>query len=256
MPLVINFPGMLRFLLPFLLAFLIPVWAGAEGVRPVALRVVVPDDAAPMAYREKSGHLTGFSVEIARALCDELQTSCVFDVVAQSELLDHLLQGKADMAATGVFETAEQRGKLLQASPYFRSFSLWLGQADVPPGRKGLRVAVVRGSIQEDYARRQGWDIRSVRSSGELTRSLVAGEAEAALVPMIGALQMQKNESFRRLGLVPTVLRAPELGGDISFGISPFRPQLRTEINTALERIKRNGTYDRINSRFLPFRVS
>ena len=37
---------------------------------------------------------------------------------------------------------------------------------------------------------------------------------------------------------------------------SPRRPELKHEINTALERIKRNGTYDRINSRFLPFRVS
>ena len=51
-------------------------------------------------------------------------------------------------------------------------------------------------------------------------------------------------------------LRAPELGDDVSFGISPRRPELKHEINTALERIKRNGTYDRINSRFLPFRVS
>jgi ABC-type amino acid transport substrate-binding protein len=180
----------------------------------------------------------------------------VFDVVAPGNLLEHLLQGKADIVASGVFETPGQRNKMLQATPYYRSFSLWLGQSDVPPGRKGLRVAVMYGSIQEDYARRQGWEIRSVRSSEELTRILVAGEAQAALVPMIGALQMQKNEAFRRLGLAPTVLRAPELGGNISFGISPLRPQLRTEINTALERIKRNGTYDRINSRFLPFRVS
>lgn len=245
-----------RFSLSFLLCIFFTLGVGAEGGRPVELRFVVPDDAAPMAYREKSGHLTGFSVEIARALCTELQASCVFDVVAPSEVLGRLLQGKADIAASGVFETPEQRSKSLQASPYYRSFSLWLGPADVQPGRKGLRVVVMYGSIQEDYARRQGWEIRSVRSSGELTRSLVAGEAQAALVPMIGALQMQKNEAFRRLGMAPTVLRAPELGGDISFGISPARPQLKAEINTALERIKRNGTYDRINSRFLPFRVS
>ncbi len=209
-----------------------------------------------MAYRDEAGRLTGFSVEIARALCDEIGATCHFDVATQHELLERLLQGKADMAASSVFETPDQRGKLLQANPYYRSLSLWLGGLDVPPGRSGLRVAVVHGSIQEDYARRQGWEIRPVRSSGELARSLIGGEAQAALVPMIVALHMQKSEAFRRLGLAPTVLRAPELGGDISFGISPRRPELRHEINTALERIKRNGTYDRINSRFLPFRVS
>lgn len=245
-----------RLFLVLLLALASPLLCGAEAGRVVELRVVVPDDAAPMAYREASGRLTGFSVEIARALCDEIRATCVFDVAAQDELLERLLHGKADMAATSVFETRQPGSKLILADPYYRSFTLWLGQADVLPGRKGARVAVVSGSIQEDYARRQGWEVRAVRSSGDLTRSLLAGEAEAALVPMIFALQMQKNMAFRRLGLVPTVLRAPELGGDISFGISPARPQLKTEINAALERIKRNGTYDRINSRFLPFRVS
>ena len=245
-----------RLILVLLLALVFPLEAGAESARPVELRVVVPDDAAPLAYRDEHGQLTGFSVEIARALCDEIRVSCVFDVVTQSDALPRLLQGKADMAAAGVFENREQRGKLIQADPYFRSFSLWLGQADVMPGRKGTRVAVVSGSIQEDYARRQGWDIKAVRNSGDLTRALVNGDAQAALVPMIAALQMQKSQAFRRLGLAPTVLRAPELSGDISFGIAPHRPQLKAEINAALERIKRNGTYDRINSRFLPFRVS
>jgi ABC-type amino acid transport substrate-binding protein len=31
---------------------------------------------------------------------------------------------------------------------------------------------------------------------------------------------------------------------------------LKEQIDAALDRIKRNGTYDRINSRFLPFRVN
>jgi hypothetical protein len=65
-----------------------------------------------------------------------------------------------------------------------------------------------------------------------------------------------KSEAYRRLELSATVLRSPELGGDASFGVSLFRPELLDEINAALERIKRNGTYDRINSRYLPFRVS
>lgn len=245
-----------RFLLALLLTFALPFGAWAEGGRPVDLRIVVADDAAPLAYRDESGQLTGFSVEIARALCSEIGANCVFDVVAEGDALPRLLQGKADIAATGIFETREQRGKLIQADPYYRSFSLWLGPADASPGRKGVRVAVVGGSIQEDYARHQGWDVKAVRSSGELTRMLIAGEAQAALVPMIAALQMQKNRAFRGLGLAPTVLRAPELSGDISFGISPHRPQLKNDINAALARIKRNGTYDRINSRFLPFRVS
>lgn len=46
-----------------------------------------------------------------------------------------------------------------------------------------------------------------------------------------------------------------ELSG-FSLGIAPRRPELKEQIDAALERIKRNGTYDRINSQFLPFRVN
>lgn len=48
-------------------------------------------------------------------------------------------------------------------------------------------------------------------------------------------------------------MNEPELGGDASFGITSRRPALKEQIDAALDRIKRNGTYDRINSRFLPF---
>ena len=51
--------------------------------------------------------------------------------------------------------------------------------------------------------------------SGELARSLVAGESQVALVPMIVALHMQKARPSAAWAWLPTVLRAPELGDDV-----------------------------------------
>jgi ABC-type amino acid transport substrate-binding protein len=73
---------------------------------------------------------------------------------------------------------------------------------------------------------------------------------------MATSLGLMKRPEFRQLGLVGTVMSEPELGGDASFGISPRRPELKEQIDAALDRIRRNGTYDRINSQFLPFRVN
>lgn len=209
-----------------------------------------------MSFRDEFGQLTGFSVEIARAVCHEMRVNCAFDVVTQSAMLPTISQGKADIAAAGLLETPERRVKVLFAKPYYRSISLWLAPSGVTPGQAGVKVAVVGGSAQDAYGRKQGWDMHPVATHGDLGAPLLSGEAQAVLVPMISALSLQKNEAFRQLGLATTVLQAPELSGDASFGISPFRPELQKEINAALDRIKRNGTYDRINSRFLPFRVS
>jgi ABC-type amino acid transport substrate-binding protein len=221
-----------------------------------ALRVLVLENAPPMSFRGEFGHLTGFSVEIARAVCSEMRANCVFDVVTQSAVLPAISQGKADIAAVGLLETPERRARMLFAKPYYRSMSLWLAHPGVTPGQAGVKVAVVGGTVQEAYGRKQGWDILAVTTHGELSEPLVSGKAQAVIVPMITAINLQKTDAFRQLGLATTVIQAPELSGDAAFGISPLRPELQKEINAALDRIKRNGTYDRINSRFLPFRVS
>ena len=209
-----------------------------------------------MSFRDELGYLTGFSVEIARAVCSEMRVNCAFDVVKQSELFQIMSQGKADVAAAGLIETPERRARMLFAKPYYRSISLWLARAGVKPGQAGVRVAVVGGSAQEEYGRKRTWDLTTVATHGELSAPLISGEAQAVLVPMITAISLQKIQAFRQMDLVTTVFNVPELSGDASFGISPYRPELQKEINAALDRIKRNGTYDRINSRFLPFRVS
>lgn len=249
---------MSRAALAFLLCCALPAGpgSGALAADEPPLRVLVLENAPPMSFRDKAGHLTGFSVEIARAVCHEMRVNCTFEVTTQSALIPSITQGKADIAAAGLLDTPERRASMLFAKPYYRSMSLWLAHPEVIPGQVGVKVAVVGGTVQEAYGRKQGWDMLAVATHGELGEPLVSGKAQAVLVPMITAINLQKTEAIRQLGLATIVIQAPELSGDASFGISPLRPELQKEINAALERIKRNGTYDRINSRFLPFRVS
>ena len=137
---------MFRIALSLLMGLLLSASLGAESVRPAALRVIVPEDAAPMAYRDETGRLTGFSVEIARALCEEIRVVCHFDVATQHELLDRLLQGKADMAASSVFEAPEIRRRV-SVSP--RSPSRWKMPTSVTTGVAGLTGVMKPLSVSE-----------------------------------------------------------------------------------------------------------
>jgi ABC-type amino acid transport substrate-binding protein len=83
----------------------------------------------------------------------------------------------------------------------------------------------------------------------------LAGVAQAAIMPMSTAFNLQKNKSFQQLKLESTVMQVPELTGYASFGVNPRKPELKQSVDEALERIKRNGVYDRINTQFLPFRI-
>lgn len=220
-----------------------------------ALRVGVLDNSPPMAFRSADGRLTGFNIEIIRALCEDMQTRCELQVTTLERVVDSLVSGELDIAAVSLLDTPERRAKILLTVPYFRSLSLWFANPGIMPGARGLRVAVVKGSAQESYARKQDWDTVAVPSNKELGQPLIAGVAQAAIIPMATGLVLLDDKSFRNMGLASTVLKVPELVGNASFGINPRLPELKAAVDIALEHIKRNGTYERINSQFLPFRV-
>lgn len=229
-----------------------PVLATGERT----LRVAVLDNSPPMAYRDARGELTGFSIGVIKAVCEEMRAKCVLQAITLDRVLDVLVNGEVDIAAVSLLDTPERRARILLAKPYFRSISLWFAKPGVAPGTAGVRVSVVGGSAQERFALARHWPVVPVRSNAELLAPLTAGQADAAIVPMSTGLNLIKQAGMAPLALESTVMNEPELGGDASFGISPRQPQLKVEVDAAIDRIKRNGVYDRINSLFLPFRVN
>jgi ABC-type amino acid transport substrate-binding protein len=238
-----------------LLLQLLGTAAWATTVAAADLRVAVLENAPPMAFRAADGRLTGFTIEIARALCAEMKADCSFQPKTLNVALEELVAGGVDIAAISLLETPERRARFLFAKPYFRSVTLWFAHDGVQPGQPGVRVAVLGGSAQERFARARNWDTVAVRTNGELIEPLRAGVAQAALIPMGTGIGLMQDEQFRALGLARKVMQERELSGDVAFGISPRRPELKEPLDAALDRIKRNGTYDRINSQFLPLRV-
>lgn len=219
------------------------------------LKVAVLENSPPMSFRDPDGRLTGFTIEIARALCADIGAACDFQPTFLDRIVDALAAGEYDFAAVSLLDTPERRARILLGAPYYRSITLWFARPGVQPGEPGQRIAVVRGSAQEAYARKQGWETVGVRAHSDIPAPLAAGIAQGAILPMNTGIGLQKNPDFQRLGLTPTVMKASELLGNASFAINPRRPELKEALDAALERIKRNGIYDRINSQFLPFRV-
>jgi ABC-type amino acid transport substrate-binding protein len=41
----------------------------------------------------------------------------------------------------------------------------------------------------------------------------------------------------------------------VCLSVNPRSPELLAQLNEAIDRVKRDGRFDRINSRFIPFRL-
>jgi ABC-type amino acid transport substrate-binding protein len=237
---------------------LLVLFLGAGGLgmaETPSLRVAVLEDAPPLSYRDKSGQLTGFTTLVMRALCAEMEVNCDFQATRLEHLVEELAANRYDVAAAGLLNTPERRQKILFSRPVYRSLTLFFARAGIQPGQRGVRVSTFRGSAQERYIKEQGWDYVGAHNEGEMLEQLKAGVTQACIVPLMTSLSLQRNSRFLQLDLQMNVLNGPELDGNASFGISPQRADLKPRLDKAIEKLKLNGVYDRINSQFLPFRV-
>lgn len=234
-----------------LLAGVGSAWAN----EPKALRVAVIGNSPPMSYVDANGQLTGFNVAFARALCDTMNTPCVWVPMALNEVIDQVADGRVDLAAVSLLVTPERQKKVLFTKPYYRSLTIWLGRPGAQPTDAGSLTAVVAGSAQDRYATAQGWRLVRVRSHQELPATLTSAQATAALVPMLTAIPLVQDTEMVKLGLKSTVLHDAALSGDVAVSVNPKLPELRDRLDAAILQIKRDGRFDRICSEHLPFKL-
>lgn len=216
----------------------------------------VLDNSPPMSFRDARGDYSGYSIDMARAVCKELGRRCRFVSATIASSIDDLKQGRIDVAAMSLLPTPERRAQILLARPYYTSISAWVARLGLLPEQTGVRVAVVQGSAQARFAAQRQWQRVEVLSNADLAVLLHQGKADGMLAPMMSVIGLMKAPALQAMDLSVQPRREPELTGAASFGITPLKPELKTQVDAALERLEHDGVYDRINSQYLSIRVN
>ncbi|MEO8668609.1 MAG: transporter substrate-binding domain-containing protein, partial [Bauldia sp.] len=81
------------------------------GAVPV-IRFVTTDDFPPFNFLDADGHLIGFNVDLARAICAELEIRCTIQARPWDNLVETLANKTADAVLAGIAVTAEARARL------------------------------------------------------------------------------------------------------------------------------------------------
>ncbi|MCW2238969.1 substrate-binding periplasmic protein [Azospirillum canadense] len=217
---------------------------------------------APYGMVDDQGRLTGFEVEIARALCATMGVRCEIDLLPFPEVLELLERNKADFAVASILKTPERAKKYLFTDRYKRSSSCYIGRAGewplgAQPALAGKRIAVTRGSKQQDYfkLRDTGGIILVFDDQGEAIQAVADGRADLALAPSTVAVHLLTSNEGQNLEVVGEPITEGGLGGESAIALPLGREELRDRVNQALRAILADGRYDAITSRFLPFRV-
>lgn len=241
---------------------LVPLGVGpAAGTSPPSIRFVTADDFPPFNFVDGSGLITGFNVEVARAVCTRLSIPCTIQVRPFPLLLETIRDNKADAIAAGVADTPALRQHLAYSVAYFREPARFVRRwpALVEPSPRtfsGKIVGVIVGSRYADFIRDFFPTVtpRPVGSENELFALLKSGEVDAVFTGAVGA-------SFWLAGPVAHGCCAfsggaytePAYFGDgMKIAVAAGNTALKGSIDGALRALDADGTLADLALRFFP----
>jgi polar amino acid transport system substrate-binding protein len=239
--------------------------SGREPPRRVAIRFVTESDFPPFNYFDEENVLTGFNVDIARAVCLELSAACDIQVRPWADLLPALRKGEAD-AVIASHTASPNLLKLLDFSePYYFTpgrFAARRGLAAVdvtPEGLEGRRIGVAKRTAHEAYLRTFFRD-SSIRTyeTVELARdALVTGAIDflfddgVSLAFWLNGTASKACCEFRG----GPFAEAKFFGDGVGIAVNRGDTQLKSMIDTALRRLRQTGRYEELLLRYFPQRV-
>lgn len=153
------------------------------------LRFLTTTDFPPFNFLDGSGRLSGFHVDLARAICRELglMNRCQIQALPWNELQGALERGEGEAIIAGVSANAENREKYAFSRPYMlfpARFVTLKDKRQVEPlyeTLKGLRVGVLAGSAHERMLRASFEGVQVVTYSRQdwINKALKDGKLDA-----------------------------------------------------------------------------
>ncbi len=224
--------------------------AGDSGV----VRIGTEGAYAPFNYTNADGTLGGFDVELAQALCADMQVTC--EIVAQDwdGIIPGLKAGKYDAIVAAMSITPERAEQVSFTDPYFSNTLVFLAkqESDFDPDNSNdiddNLIAAQRSTISSQWLE-SAYPKAKMKLYDTLSNAFLdlgSGRVDAMISDKVPALQWLNSASGSDY-----VLKGNEIDIDDNFAIAVRSgDELQGKFNQSLANIKSNGTYDELNHRY------
>jgi polar amino acid transport system substrate-binding protein len=122
-----------------------------------SIRFLTELDYPPFNYAGADGNPTGFNIDLARQLCDEIKVSCTIQARRFDLLMDALDENRGDAVIASIAITPAARRRAEFTDPYYRTPARFVARADSAIGNvlpelvEGKKIAVVAGTAHEAF---------------------------------------------------------------------------------------------------------
>ena len=228
------------------------------------LRFLTTTDSPPFNFLDTAGKLSGFHVDLARAICAELAVAdkCQIQALPWAELDGALTKGDGEAIMAGVAVTQENREKYAFSRSYLQfpaRFVMPKAKAVTEPlyeKLKGKRVGVVAGSAHERMLRDDFPDVTAAPFPTEaaLFADIKAGKIDAAFGDgMRFGFWLAGSDAADCCRFAGGPYLAPEyLGTGLAIAVKPDDKDLAAALDYALQQIALKGTFAELYLRYFP----
>jgi polar amino acid transport system substrate-binding protein len=207
----------------------------------------------PFTYLDpKTNTMQGAMVDVIQAIAADAGFSVRFEATPFSGLIPALLMDRIDIIGTAMLVTNSRRDVIDFSDPVIAyPEGLVVNVTDKTPYRsladlKGQAVGAQSGTVYADFAQHAGdpTEVKLYPSLADILREISQGRLTAGIgdAPIL-AYQLAQNVSLRAR-LVPTY--ESKLEGAIGIGVRKADSELLNKINGSLEKLRGNGTIDKI----------
>ncbi len=233
--------------------------------RRLLLRFVTESDFPPFNFLDEDGQLTGFNVDLARAICLDARAACDIQIKPWDELMLALRRGETDAVIAGQQVTAKALQSADFSAPYMFTPGRFAVRRDAekreitPEGLEGQRIAVIRGSAHEAFLKAFFRDSRiEVHPSSDSARDALAEGKIAYLFDDGISLSFWLNGTLSRQCCEfrgGPFLEAKFFGDGIAVAVKKGDGQMKSIIDRAIAGLRESGRLEELVGRYFPYRI-
>ena len=231
------------FLTLFALSF---IQVGATNADP--LRVGLTGKYPPFNYFDNEGNLTGFDVDISKAICKEIDQKCDFVILQWDGILNALLSNKIDAIIGSMAITEERSKQVFFTKPYYESGAQLFLRPDAPSkDKKGFKIGVTLGTTYGEFAKKEfpNAEIKFFKGDVDILEDIKVKRLDAIVTDKLVGLYMIEQTG------APLKIDGPLLFTEnIAIPILKERTLLQNKINQAITKIRTSALYDQLLEKY------
>jgi polar amino acid transport system substrate-binding protein len=242
------------------------ILSAVAGVTHAADKVIIGTEGAypPFNNLEADGTLVGFDIDIAKALCAEMEAECTFVTQDWDGMIPALQAKKFDAIIASMSITPERKEKVDFTNKYYNtppaiavakdSDIKDVSEESLAGKVLGAQSSTTHSNYAEVHMKKS--ELKLYPTADEYKLDLVNGRVDGVIDDVVVLSEWLKTEDGACCKILGTLPIDPKINGEgAGIAIRKGDDALREKFNAAITAIRANGKYKEINDKYFPFDV-